>query len=143
MGRTLAGFFVAALTALMLAAPASAYQPKAGDWFSGEVDPNDESNGSSIQFEVAKNRKKLTKVTIYWRCGDLNGYHSFRNPPIPIGIDKKKRFKLVGATTPPAGQSTRDFTLKGRFISGTKANYSMKLQGCGPKTTGRLKYAEA
>ncbi|MEZ5078662.1 MAG: hypothetical protein R2725_14610 [Solirubrobacterales bacterium] len=141
MGKTLTGILVVALAALALAAPANAFQPKAGSWFSGEVDPNDESNGSSIQFKVAKNRKKLTKFTIYWRCGDQSGYHSFRNPPIPIGINKKKRFKLVGATTPPAGQSTRDFTLKGRFVSSKKANYSMTLQGCGPKTTGRLRYA--
>jgi len=145
-GRPLLGLLAVALLAVALvalaaAAPANAFQPKAGSWFSGEVDPNDESNFSSIQFKVAKSRKKLTKVTIYWRCGDQSGYHSFKNPPIPIGINKKKRFKLVGATTPPAGQSTKDFTLKGKFTSRKKASYSMKLQGCGPKTTGRLTHA--
>jgi len=142
MSRTLIGLFVVALTTLALAAPASAFQPKAGSWFSSEVDPSDESNFSSIQFKVAKNRKKLTGFTIYWRCGDRSGYHTFRNPPIPTGINKKKRFKLVGATTPPSGQSTRDFTLKGIFISSKKARYSMKLKGCGPKTRGKLSYAE-
>jgi len=140
MGKRLTGLLVVALTALALAAPANAFQPKSGSWFSAEVDPNDESNGSSIQFKVARNHKKLTKVTIYWRCGDQSGYYSFRNPPIPIAITKKKRFKLIGATTPPDGRPARDFTLKGRFISRKKARYSMKLKGCGPKTTGKLKY---
>ncbi len=67
---------------------------------------------------------------------------TFKNSPIPIGINKNQRFKLVGATSSPDGQSTKDFTLKGKFTSGKKASYSMKLQGCGPKTTGRLTYAE-
>ena len=142
MGKTLTGLLVVALTALAVAAPANAtVKPKSGSWFSALVDPNDEDNLSSIQFKVAKSREKLTKVTIYWRCGDQSGYHSFRNPPIPIGINKQNRFQLVGATTPPTGQSTRDFTLKGKFISRKKARYSMKLKGCGPKTTGELTYA--
>lgn len=141
-GKTLIGILLVALAALAMASPASAAKPKAGSWFSAAVDPNDEDNLSSIQFKVAKNRKKLTKVTIFWRCGDQSGYHTFRNPPIPIGINKKMRFKLEGATTPPAGQSSRDFTLKGRFVSPKQASYSMKLQGCGPKTTGKLTFAE-
>jgi hypothetical protein len=141
-GRTLIGILAVALAALALAAPANALQPKSGDWYAPEVDPNDESNFSSIQFKVANNHKQLTKVLIYWRCGDQKGYHTFRNPPIPIFITKKGRFKLVGATEPPAGQSSRDFTLKGRFTSRKKGRYSMKLKGCGPKTTGKLSYAE-
>lgn len=140
MGSKLVGLLVVALVALTVAAPANAAKPKSGDWFSEDVDPNDESNGSSIQFKVAGNRKKLKKVTIYWRCGKKSGYHHFTNPPIPIGINKKKKFKLVGATTPPSGQSSKDFTLKGKFKSRTTARYSMKLKNCGPKTTGKIKY---
>jgi hypothetical protein len=140
MGKALIGVLIVALALPVVAAPANAVKPTSGDWFSAAVDPDDENNLSSIQFKVAHNRKKLVKVTIFWRCGDQSGYHNFRNPPIPIGI-KKGRFKLVGATTPPAGQSTRDFTLKGKFLSRTKANYSMKLEKCGPKTTGKLTYA--
>lgn len=142
MRKTLVGLLVVALTALTalaVAAPANAGKPKAGDWFSELVDPDDEDNLSSIQFKVTK-RKLIKKVTIYWRCGNLSGYHSFRNPPIPIGINRKKKFKLYGATTPPSGQSQKDFLLKGKFISGKKARYSMKLKGCGPKTTGKLEY---
>lgn len=140
-GKTLVWILVAALAALVVAAPANAAKPKPGFWFSELVDRNDEDNLSSIQFNVAKNRKKMTQVTIYWQCRGQSGYYSFRNPPIPIGI-KKSKFKLVGATTPPTGQSTKDFTLKGKFTSRKKAKYSMKLKGCGPKTSGRLKYAE-
>ena len=143
MGKTLGGLLIVALMALVLVAPANAVKPKSGDWFSAPVDLKDENNLSSIQFKVAHNRKKLKKVTIFWRCGDLSGYHNFSNPPIPIGINKKGRFKLIGATTPPAGQSTKDFTLKGRFVSRKKARYSMKLDGCGPKTRGKLRYAES
>ncbi len=141
MGRTLAGLLVVALAALAVVGPAQAGKPKAGSWFSQlPVDPNDEDNGSSVQFKVAGNHKKLKKVTIYWRCGSKSGYHNFRNPPIPIGINKKKKFKLVGATTPPAGQSSRDFTLKGKFTSKERGRYSMKLKGCGPKIKGKLEY---
>ena len=86
------------------------------------------------------NGKKLKKLTIFWRCGKSSGYHNFSNPPIPTGINKKK-FKVIGATTPPSGQSTKDFKLKGKFISGKKAKYSMKLENCGPKTKGKLTYA--
>lgn len=143
MGKTLVGLLVVMVAALAVAAPASAFQPKSGDWYAPEVDPNDEDNFSSIQFKVKKNHKQLTRFLIYWRCGDQSGYHSFKNPPIPIGINEKKRFKLVGATTAPAGQASRDFTLKGRFTSRKKARYSMKLKGCGPKTTGKLAYAES
>ncbi len=140
---TLVGLLLVALAALAaqaLTATADAGKPKTGDWFSAEVDPGDESNFSSVQFKVTKSRKTLKKVTIYWRCRDLSGYHSFRNPPVPIAINRKKKFKLIGATTPPAGQSTKDFKLKGKFISRTKARYSMKLKGCGPITTGRLTF---
>ncbi len=140
MGKTLVGLLIVALTAVAVTAPANAGKPKTGFWFSAAVDPNDENNLSSIQFKVTNGGKKLKKVTIYWRCRKRSGYHNFTNLPIPIGI-KKKKFKLVGATTPPAGQSTKDFTLKGKFISGSKARYSMKLEGCGPKTTGKLIYA--
>lgn len=140
--RTLVAIAVA-LAALAVVAPASAVKPKSGSWFSAAVDPRDEDNLSSIQFKVAKSGKKLKKVTIFWRCGNSSGYHNFRNPPIPIGINKKKRFKLIGATTPPAGQSTKDFTLKGKFVSRTKARYSMKLKTCGPKTTGTLDHFES
>jgi hypothetical protein len=62
--------------------------------------------------------------------------------PFPIGINEQQEFKLVGATTPPAGQSTKDFTLKGEFVSRRKAKYSMKLEDCGPKTRGTLKFAD-
>ena len=141
MERILAGVLIFVLAALAVVVPANAAKPKSGNWFSEQVDPADETNGSSIQFKVVKG-KKLKKVTIYWRCGKKSGYHSFRNPPIPIGIDKKKRFKLVGATTPPAGQSSTDFTLKGKFTSSKRARYSMKLKSCGPKTTGKLKYVQ-
>ena len=141
MGKTLAGLLIVALAVLAVVAPASAVKPKSGDWFSAAVDRKDESNLSSIQFKVANGGKKLKKVTIFWRCRKLSGYHNFSNPPIPIGINKKKKFKLIGATTPPTGQSTKDFTLKGKFISRKKARYSMKLEGCGPKTTGKLTYA--
>lgn len=138
-GRTFVGLLIVTLLALVVATPANAFKPKSGNWFSEDVDPNDESNGSSIQFKVKKG-KKIKKVTIYWRCGDLGGYHSFRNPPFPIGINKKKKFELVGATEPPAGQSTKDFKLRGRFVSRKKARYSMKLDGCGPKTKGKITY---
>jgi hypothetical protein len=140
-GKTLIGVLVAALVVLAVAAPANAIKPKSGSWFSAAVDPEDEDNLSSVQFKVVKNRKKLTKVTIYWRCRDESGYYTFRNPPIPIAIAKRK-FKLVGASASPDGRSTKDFTLKGRFTSPKKANYSMKLEGCGPKTTGKLTYAD-
>ena len=142
MARTLVGLLVVALGLVAMAAPVDAAKPKAGTWFSDEVDVNDDSNFSSVQFKVAKSGKKLKKVTIFWRCRKLSGYHSFRNPPFPIGISRKKRFKLVGATAPPAGQSSKDFTLKGRFTSRKKGRYSMKLKGCGPKATGRLTFAE-
>lgn len=138
----LAGLLVVALVALAAVGPANAGKPKAGSWFSESVDPNDEDNLSSIQFKVAGNRKKLKKVTIYWRCGSKSGYHSFRDPPIPIFINKRKKFELVGATTPPAGQPAKDFTLKGKFTSGKRATYSMKVERCGPKTTGELEYAD-
>jgi hypothetical protein len=138
MGKTLVGVLIVVLTALAVVAPANAGKPKPGSWFSTPVDPDDEDNLSSIQFNVAKSGKTLKKVTIYWRCRNLSGYHNFTNPPIPIGIDKKKKFELVGATTPPAGQSTKDFTLKGGFTSGKEARYSMQLEGCGPKTKGTL-----
>ena len=137
--KTLVGLLIVALATLAVAVPALAGKPKSGDWFSDQVDPNDESNGSSIQFKVVKG-KKLKKVTIYWRCGSKSGYHNFSNPPIPVGINKKKKFKLAGATTPPAGQSTKDFTLKGRFVSRKTAKYSMKLKNCGPKTKGKIRY---
>ena len=140
MRKILVGLLIVALAALAVAGPANAGKPKAGNWFSAAADPNDENNLSSIQFKVAKNRKALKKFTIYWRCGNLSGYHSFRNPPIPIGINRKKKFKLVGATTPPAGQSTKDFRLKGKFIARKTARYSMKLKGCGPETTGKLSF---
>ncbi len=139
-GRTLVGFLFVALAVLTVAVPANAFKPKSGSWFSAAVDPNDENNLSSVQFKVAKG-KKLKKVTIFWRCGNRSGYHNFSNPPVPIAINKKKKFKLIGATTPPAGQSTKDFHLKGKFTSRKKARYSMKLKGCGPKTTGKLTYA--
>lgn len=140
-GKTVLGVLVVALALLVAAAPASAVKPKAGSWFSAAVDRDDEDNLSSVQFRVANNRKKLVKVTIYWRCGSKSGYHNFTNPPIPTAI-VKGRFKLVGATTPPDGQPTKDFTLQGKFISSKKASYSMKLEGCGPKTTGTLTYAD-
>ncbi len=145
MRTILVSLLIAALAALAVAAPASAAQPKAGSWFSSEVDPKDEDNLSSIQFKVAKNRKKLVQFTIYWRCGNESGYHSFRNPPIPIGINKQQRFKLVGMAEAPSGQSqpSREFTLKGKFISRTKASYSMKLKGCGPWTRGKLSHADS
>lgn len=138
-GKTLVGILVVAFAVLVAVAPANAGKPKSGDWFSEVVDPNDESNLSSIQFKVA-NGKKLKKLTIFWRCGNKSGYHNFSNPPIPIGIDKKKKFKVIGATTPPTGQSTKDFTLKGKFVSGKKAKYSMELENCGPRTRGELSY---
>ena len=143
IGKTVGGLLIVALTVLAVVTPANAVKPKTGSWFSAAVDPNDEDNLSSIQFKVTKGGKQLKKVTIFWRCGKLSAYHNFRNPPIPIGINKKRKFKLIGATTPPAGQPTKDFTLKGRFISRKKARYSMKLKGCGPKTTGKLTYAES
>lgn len=142
-GKIVIGVLIVALAALAVVAPANAGKPKPGSWFSEDVDPDDEDNLSSIQFKVAKNGKSLKKVTIYWRCRDLSGYHNFTNPPIPIAVNKKKKFKLVGATTPPAGQSTKDFTLKGKFTSGKKAKYSMELEGCGPKTKGTLTHAES
>ena len=141
-GKAVVGLLIVALAALAVAAPANAGKPKSGDWFSEAVDPGDEDNLSSIQFKVV-NGKKLKKVTIFWRCGNRSGYHNFSNPPIPIEINKKNEFKLIGATTPPAGQSTKDFTLKGKFTSGKKARYSMKLKGCGPKTKGKLTYADS
>lgn len=140
VGKLLVGLLIAGLLVLAVAAPASAGKPKSGDWFSDPVDPEDESNLSSVQFKVAGG-KKLKKVTIFWRCGTASGYHNFSNPPIPIGISKQKKFKLVGATTPPSGQPTKDFTLKGTFLSAKKAKYSMKLENCGPKTKGKLNYA--
>jgi len=141
MGKILIGLVVVALLGLAVVGPANGAKPKTGDWFSEEVDPNDESNFSSVQFKVKSHGKTIKKVTIYWRCASKSGYHTFRDSPIPIGINKKKRFKLVGATTPPDGQSSRDFTLKGKFLSRKKARYSMKLKKCGPKTKGKLKYA--
>ncbi|MGB0119685.1 MAG: hypothetical protein WBP55_01875 [Solirubrobacterales bacterium] len=134
------GLLVILFGAFVLAGPANAGKPSSGFWFSEAADPANENNLSSIQFKVVGG-KKLKKVTIYWQCGKKSGYHNFTNLPIPVGINRKKRFKLVGATTPPSGQSQKDFTLKGRFTSKKKANYSMKLQGCGTKTTGKLKYA--
>ena len=141
MGRTLIGLLIATVAALAVAAPASAVQPKSGFWFSTAVDRNDEDNLSSIQFNVANSRTKLVRTTIFWRCGNQSGYYNFKNPPIPTGI-KRERFKLVGEATPPTGELTRDFTLTGKFISRTKARYSMTLKGCGPKTTGQLTYAD-
>lgn len=141
MAKTLVGLLLVALVMLGVAAPANAVKPKAGSWFSGAVDPNDEDNLSSIQFHVANSRKKLTGVLVYWRCGKQSGFHTFRNS-IPIAINKHGKFKLVGATTPPGRQSTKDFTLKGRFISRTKARYSMRVEKCGPKTNGKLTLAE-
>lgn len=135
--RALACFLVVALAVLVVAAPASAAKPKKGSWFS---DLLDDDNPSSIQFKVRKKGKALKKLTIFWRCENRSGYHNFRNPPFPIGINKKKKFKVIGATTPPAGQSTKDFKLKGKFTSRKKARYSMKLKGCGPKTKGKLRH---
>lgn len=139
-GRILFGLFIVGLAVLAVVAPAGALKPKSGDWFSAPVDPKDENNLSSVQFKLVNGGKKLKKVTIYWRCRKLSGYHNFSNPPIPIGV-KKRKFKLIGATTPPAGQSTKDLTLKGKFTSAKSARYSMKLEGCGPKTKGKLSYA--
>jgi hypothetical protein len=141
-GRTLVKLLSAALLVLAVAAPANAARPNAGNWFSEPADADDETNLSSIQFKVADNRKQIRKLTIFWRCGDRRGYHKFRNLPFPIGINERKKFKLVGATEPPEGQSTKDFTLRGEFISRKRANYSMELEGCGPKTKGKLKFAE-
>ena len=141
-GKKLIGVLAVALAMLAAAVPASAVSPKSGSWFSSAADPDDEDNLSSIQFKVANNRKKLTSATIYWRCGNESGYYNFKNLPIPIAITKE-RFKLIGEATPPTGRTTRDFTLKGKFISAKKANYSMNLQGCGPKTTGSLTHAES
>jgi hypothetical protein len=141
-GKIVVGLLVVVLTAVAVVAPANAGKPKPGSWFSAAVDPDDEDNLSSIQFNLAKSGKALKKVTIYWRCRNLSGYHNFSNPPIPIGVNKKQ-FKLVGATTPPAGQPTKDFTLKGKFTSGKKATYSMQLEGCGPRTKGTLTHAES
>lgn len=142
LGKIVVGLLVVALVVLAAVGPADAAKPKSGNWFSEVVDPDDESNFSSIQFKVVKG-KKLKKVTIYWRCGKRTGYHHFTNPPFPIAINKKKKFKMIGATTPPpeGGQSTKDFTLKGRFISRKTAKYSMKLEKCGPETTGKIIYA--
>ena len=141
--NTLVGnLLVVALAAAFPVAPANAAKPNAGNWFSERVDADDESNLSSIQFKVASNRRKIKSMTIFWRCGDRSGYHNFRNLPFPIGINEEQKFKLVGATTPPTGQSTKDFTLKGEFVSRKKANYSMKLEDCGPRTTGTLKFAD-
>jgi hypothetical protein len=142
MAKTLIGVLILALAMLVAVAPASAVQPKAGSWFSDAVDPKDEDNLSSIQFRVANNRKKLIKVTIFWQCGDQSGYYTFKNPPIPTSITKE-RFKLDGATASPDELSTKDFTFKGKFISAKKASYSMKLQGCGPATTGKLTFADS
>ncbi len=141
VGKILVGLLIAALLVVTVVAPANAGKPKTGDWFSDPVDPKDESNFSSVQFKVTNKGKKLKQVTIFWRCGNKSGYHNFSNPPIPIGINKQKKFKLVGATSPPSGQSTKDFTLKGKFLSAKKAKYSMKLENCGPKTKGKLTYA--
>ena len=138
----LGGLIAAALALALLVAPADAAKPNAGNWFSDPVDADDESNLSSIQFKVARSRKKIKSMTIFWRCGDRSGYHNFRNLPFPIGINEQKEFKLVGATTPPTGQSTKDFTLKGEFVSRKKANYSMKLEDCGPRTRGTLRFAD-
>jgi len=33
--------------------------------------------------------------------------------------------------------------LKGKFVSRTKAKYSMKLEGCGSATKGKLRYIES
>lgn len=139
-GKTLIGLLIVALTVLVAVAPANAGKPKSGNWFSELVDPDDEDNLSSIQFRVA-NGKKLKTLTIYWRCGNKSGYHNFTNLPIPIGINKQKKFKVIGATTPPTGQTTTDFTLKGKFVSGKEAKYSMQLKGCGSATRGKLTYA--
>lgn len=136
------GVLVVALAMLLVAVPASAVQPKSGSWYSSVVDPDDEDNASSIQFTVANNRKKLVKVTIYWRCGNQSGYYSFRDAPVPTAI-KKGRFKLIGAAIPPTSGANRDFTLKGKFTSRRTARYSMKLERCGPKTTGELTFAES
>lgn len=137
--RTLVGLFIVALAFVAVTAPVdAAKKPKTGTWFSEHVDPDDDSNFSSVRFKVIRKGKELKKVTIFWRCRKLSGYHNFRSLPFPIGINKKKRYKLVGATTPPAGQSSKDFTLKGRFTSRKKGRYSMKLKGCGPKTKGKI-----
>ena len=136
------GLLVVMFAALALAGPANAGKPKTGFWFSELVNPKDENNLSSIQFKVVGGGKSLKKLTIYWQCGKKSGYHNFTNLPFPIAINKNKRFKLTGATTPPSGQSQKDFTLKGRFVTKNKAKYSMKLEGCGPKTTGKLTYVE-
>ena len=138
----LGGLIVVVLAVALVVPPADAAKPKAGNWFSEPVDADDQSNLSSIQFKVANSRKKIKSMTIFWRCGDRSGYHNFRNLPFPIGINEQQEFKLVGATTPPAGQSTKDFTLKGEFVSRRKATYSMKLEDCGPKTRGTLKFAD-
>jgi outer membrane protein W len=142
MTKTLIGALLVALSMLVAVAPANAVQPKPGSWFTNAVDPKDEDNLSSIQFKVANNRKKLVKVTIFWQCGDQSGYYTFKNPPIPTAITKE-RFKLVGASASPDERTTKDFTFKGKFTSPKKANYSMKLQGCGPATTGKLSFADS
>lgn len=130
-----------ALGVFALATPVNAGKPKTGSWFSEvPVNPDDEDNLSSIQFKVVGHGKKLKQLTIYWKCKKKSGYHNFTNLPFPIRINKRKRFKLVGATTPPSGQSTKDFILKGRFKSRKKGRYSMKLKGCGPATKGKLTY---
>lgn len=140
MQKIMIGLLVVALGALALAVPSNAGKPKTGEWFSNLVDANNEDNLSSIQFKVVGHGKKLKQLTVYWKCKKMSGYHNFTNLPFPIGINNKKRFKVVGATTPPSGQPQKDFTLKGRFVSKTKANYSMKLEACGPATNGKLSY---
>lgn len=133
-GKALVGLLIGVLVVSAMAMPANAAKPKSGEWFSFL---SDEEDPSSIQFKVAKNRKKLKTLTIFWRCG---GIHNYSNPPFPIGINKKKKFKVVGATNPPAGQSSKDFTLKGKFTGSKNGRFSMKLNGCGPATKGKLKF---
>lgn len=142
--KIMIGLFVVMLGAFVLTGPASAGKPKTGSWFSDvPINPDDEDNLSTIQFKVVSHGKKLKQLTIYWKCEDKSGYHNFTNLPFPVGINKKRKFKLVGATTPPSGQVRKDFKLRGKFVSRTKARYSMKLEGCGSATTGKLRYLES
>ncbi|MBK8295125.1 MAG: hypothetical protein IPK93_10265 [Solirubrobacterales bacterium] len=142
--KLMIGLLVVMLGAFALSGPANAGKPKTGSWFSDTpVNPKDEDNLSTIQFKVVGHGKKLKQLTIYWQCGSKRGYHHYTNLPIPVWINKKRKFKLVGATTPPSGQAQKDFKLKGKFVSRKKARYSMKLKGCGPKTTGKLRYYDS
>lgn len=120
---------------------ANAGKPKSGDWFSIDETPDD-SDLSSIQFKVPGNGKTIKKLTIYWKCKDKPSYHEFRNPPIPIGINKKGKFKIYGATQPPSGQPQKDFELKGKFISKKLAKYSMELERCGGKQKGKIEFVD-